>query len=60
VFGPAEAYQALEVAGDGLADGAATLSLPTPRDGSYFVVVYASVANPETVVACGNLAPPTR
>lgn len=60
VFGPGEAYQALEVEGDGLADGAATLSLLTPRDGSYFVVVHASVANPETVVACGNLAPPTR
>ena len=60
VFGSSEAYRALEVEGDGLADGAAMLSLATPRVGSYFVVVHASAANPETVVACGNLAPPTR
>ena len=60
VFGSTEAYQALEVEGDGLADGAATLSVATPDVGSYFVVVHASEANLETVVACGNLAPPTR
>jgi hypothetical protein len=60
VFGRSEAYQALEVAADGLADGAATVPLLTPRTGSYFVVIHASVANLETVVACGNLAPPTR
>jgi hypothetical protein len=28
--------------------------------GRYFVVVLASAANPETIVACGNLAPPTQ
>jgi hypothetical protein len=60
VFGRNEAYKALKVGDDGLADGAATVPLTTPRTGGYFVVVYASVANPETVVACGNLAPPTR
>ena len=60
VFGRSEAYQALEVAGDGLADGAATVPVVTPRTGNYFVVIHASEANPETVVACGNLAPPTR
>jgi hypothetical protein len=60
VFGRSEAYKALEVEDDGLADGAATVPLTTPRTGRYFVVVQASVANPETVVACGNLAPPTR
>ena len=60
VFGRSESYQALRVEGDGLAKGSATVSLLTPRMGDYFVVVHASVANPETVVACGNLAPPTR
>ena len=59
VFGGSEAYRALEVEGDGLANGTATVPLLTPRMGDYFVVVHASVANAETVVACGNLAPPT-
>jgi hypothetical protein len=60
VFGPSEAYKVLKVESDGHANGTATVSLQTPRTGSYFVVVQASVANPETIVACGNLAPPTR
>jgi hypothetical protein len=60
VFGRGEAYEAIKVESDGLANGAASVPLMTPRMGSYFVVVRASVANPETVVACGNLAPPTR
>jgi hypothetical protein len=60
VFGDRESYQALEVGDDGLADGVATVPLTTPRGGSYFVVVYASADNAKTVVACGNLAPPTR
>jgi len=60
VFGPGEAYTALKVESDGHANGTATVLLQTPRTGSYFVVVYASVANAETIVACGNLAPPTQ
>jgi len=28
--------------------------------GAYYVSVGASSANPETIVACGNLAPPSR
>jgi hypothetical protein len=31
-----------------------------PTDGRYYVSVAASAANPEMVVACGNLAPPSR
>jgi hypothetical protein len=31
-----------------------------PVDGRYYVSVAASVANPTTIVACGNLAPPSR
>ncbi len=60
VFGLSEAYEPLKVGSDGLANGTVTIPVATPVYGSYFVVVHASVANPETVVACGNLAPPTR
>jgi hypothetical protein len=60
VFGRSETYQALEVESDGRANGTATIQLSTPATGQYFVVVLASAANPETVVACGNLAPPTQ
>jgi len=59
-FGPSEAYQPVKVASDGHANGTATVPMQTPETGSYFVVVHASVANPETIVACGNLAPPTQ
>jgi hypothetical protein len=34
--------------------------MPMPTSGNYFVTVSASAANAETVVACGNLAPPTQ
>lgn len=60
VFGALEMYSPLKVGSDGLATGTTSLQMQTPRTGSYFAVVYASVANPETVVACGNLAPPTQ
>lgn len=60
VFGTSDAYKTLEVQSDGAATGAATVPLQTPSTGSYFAVVLASTANIETVVACGNLAPPTQ
>jgi hypothetical protein len=60
VFGPSEAYKPVKVANDGHARATATIPLQTPETGSYFVVVRASAANPETIVACGNLAPPTQ
>jgi len=59
-FGPREAYGTLTVGSDGQANGFATVSLRAPRTGNYFAVVHASVANAETIVACGNLAPPTQ
>ena len=34
--------------------------LVMPTDGHVYVRVAASAVNPETVVACGNLAPPTQ
>jgi hypothetical protein len=60
VFGPIEAYNALKVESNGQASATAMVALQTPKTGRYFVVVRASVANPETIVACGNLAPPTQ
>lgn len=60
MLGSGTAYQPLKVDSDGRATGTATVSIPTPTTGSYFVVIQASMANPETIVACGNLAPPTQ
>jgi hypothetical protein len=34
--------------------------MPTPKTGPFFVNVHASVNNMQTIVACGNLAPPVR
>jgi hypothetical protein len=58
VFGPAEEYKPVKVGKDGRGEGVATISLPTPTYGNYFVLLHASAENRETVVACGNLAPP--
>jgi hypothetical protein len=60
VFGPADAYKPLKVSGDGRASENATLSVALPKSGSYFVNVHASAKNMSTIVACGNLAPPSR
>ena len=60
VFGSAEAYKTLKVDEFGRATGSATVPLVMPSDGRYFVSVGASVANAETIVACGNLASPTQ
>jgi hypothetical protein len=60
VFGPNDAYKPVKVGSDGRAEAVATVSVPTPTTGEYFVVVRASAANPETILACGNLAPPTQ
>lgn len=59
LFGEAGAYKPIEIEGDGHGSSVAEIPLGTPTSGSFFVSVRASAANPETVVACGNLAPPT-
>jgi hypothetical protein len=59
VFGLRETYKPLMIESDGHATGTATVLLPTPMIGTYFVVVHRSMVNSETIVACGNLAPPT-
>ena len=60
VFGSAQSYGMLKVDDDGRATSATTLPLVTPTEGRYYVSVGASAANPSTIVACGNLAPPNR
>ena len=53
-------YQPVKVGNDGRGEAGITVPGPTPEVGEFFVTVSASAANPETVVACGNLAPPSR
>ena len=60
VFGPADAYKPLKVEGNGRASSSATLPVAFPRSGDMFVNIHASAKNMSTIVACGNLAPPSR
>ena len=60
VFGDASAYPNLKVDKDGTAQTSATLSAPFPTSGEYSLEVRASPTNMGTVIACGNLAPPTQ
>jgi hypothetical protein len=59
-FGDASAYPNLKVDKDGTAQTSATLSVPFPTSGQYSLEVRASPTNMGTVIACGNLAPPTQ
>jgi hypothetical protein len=59
-FGMSDAYKSLTVSSEGRASGSVTVPLVMPTDGRYYVSVSASAANPETIVACGNLAAPSR
>jgi hypothetical protein len=60
IFGPADAYQPLRVGGGGNAESEAELPVPVPTSGEYFINVHASAHNMGTIIACGNLAPPSR
>ncbi len=60
IFGPPSAYKPLKVGGNGRAESTADLPLAMPRSGQYFLNVHASAANMGTILACGNLAPPSR
>ena len=60
IVGDAAAYRPLKVGGNGRAEATARLSLPLPRSGEFYINVHASATNLGTIIACGNLAPPTR
>jgi hypothetical protein len=59
VFGEAQSYPPVKIEGDGHGTAVAVIPVETPTSGNFFVSVRASADNAETVVACGNLAPPT-
>lgn len=60
LFGTVESYKPLKIDEYGRASGSATLPHAMPTAGNFYISVGASAANPETIVACGNLAPPSR
>ena len=60
ILGPADAYPPLDVKDDGTAKEDATLPLPMPKQGQYFVNVHAAANNMGTIIACGNMAPQAR
>lgn len=57
-FGMTDAFKPVRIDDKGRGEASATVPGMTPTMGGYHVTVRASAANPETVVACGNLAPP--
>jgi len=59
-FSSTATYKPLKIGDDGRGESGTTVPTVTPEVGEFFVTVYASAANAETVVACGNLAPPSR
>jgi hypothetical protein len=56
----ADAYPVLKVGGNGTAKADADLRLPVPKTGQYYVDVHASPTNMQTIIACGNMAPPAQ
>jgi len=60
VFGDPSEYRNLKIDKDGTAQTSANLSAPFPTSGDYSLEVRASPTNMGTVIACGNLAPPTQ
>jgi hypothetical protein len=60
VFDEHAAYRAMRVGGDGKAESVVTLNTPFPQTGAYYVKIEASPTNTELVIACGNMAAPSR
>jgi hypothetical protein len=60
LVGQRSSYRNVMVDRDGRASTRADVELHTPTSGRYSVRVTASAANSDLVVACANLAPPSR
>lgn len=58
ILGDLASFPVLKVGGNGTAKADAYLKMPTPRAGQYYVDVHAAPTNLQTLVACGNMAPP--
>jgi hypothetical protein len=58
IYGPASAYEPLTVDAEGRGAGQATVRMPLPAEGPFFVRVAASMAAPDSIIACGDLVPP--
>jgi hypothetical protein len=58
IFGSIDQYKPVKIGKDGRGTESAGISMPTPTYGSYFMLLHASTGNRETVIACGNMAPP--
>lgn len=58
IVGASGDYQPLKIDDDGTAHRTADLDVAVPSSGTYYVAVHAATTNRETVVACGNFAPP--
>jgi hypothetical protein len=60
LVGQRSSYKTVTVGRDGYAAGSANVELHTPTAGRYSVRVTASADNTDMIVACANLAPPSR
>ena len=59
IYGPASAYEPVTVDAEGRGAGQATVRMPLPGEGPFFVRIAASAAAPDSIIACGDLVPPT-
>ena len=55
VVGSGAAYPPLVVGNTGTAQATATIPVPTPSSGNYYVNVHASPTDMGTIISCGNL-----
>jgi hypothetical protein len=58
IFGVLDSYKPVKIGGDGRGMASVVMEIPTPTNGEFFVLLHASPTNRETVIGCGNLAPP--
>jgi len=60
LVGDRSSYKNVKVGSDGKAGATANVAIHTPTSGRYAVRVTASPTNTDMIIACANLAPPSR